>query len=318
MATIDLGRLGFVNKGTYNNSTTYEKNDLVQFTDGGILSTYLYIDSTAQSGQAPSSSGTAGSRWVFFAKGVTDTLGSISNNNIVVKDNSGNITGLSGNNKIITTNNSGVPTAVSIGSAGQAFKVNSGANGFEFGTIQSDFVKLATTTVSSGVGYIDVDNVFNQSGYNSFQIDIKQLQPASADSLYFRFLNNSDGSEYSTGNYRWAVTGQEASSGGQNDGQQDHQWNTSNVKIAGTGGSLNPDADARGSFMCKMFIYSPHDSFRTGFHWLDSYLRNGNDNHMNMRGSGHVNVNDQFRGFRLVMGSGNINKAVVTTYGIKE
>ena len=47
MATIDLGRLGFVNKGTYNNSTTYEKNDLVQFTDGGILS-YLYIDSTAQ------------------------------------------------------------------------------------------------------------------------------------------------------------------------------------------------------------------------------------------------------------------------------
>ena len=55
MATIDLGRLGFVNKGTYNNSTTYEKNDLVQFTDGGILSTYLYIDSTAQSGQAPSS-----------------------------------------------------------------------------------------------------------------------------------------------------------------------------------------------------------------------------------------------------------------------
>ena len=74
MATIDLGRLGFVNKGTYNNSTTYEKNDLVQFTDGGILSTYLYIDSTAQSGQAPSSSGTAGSRWVYFAKGVADAI----------------------------------------------------------------------------------------------------------------------------------------------------------------------------------------------------------------------------------------------------
>ena len=71
MATIDLGRLGFVNKGTYNNSTTYEKNDLVQFTDGGLLSTYLYIDSTAQSGQAPSSSGTVGSRWVYFAKGGT-------------------------------------------------------------------------------------------------------------------------------------------------------------------------------------------------------------------------------------------------------
>ena len=79
MATIDLGRLGFVNKGTYNNGTTYEKNDLVQFTDGGILSTYLYTDSTAQSGQAPSSSGTAGSRWTFFAKGVADAVTSTSN-----------------------------------------------------------------------------------------------------------------------------------------------------------------------------------------------------------------------------------------------
>ena len=107
MATIDLGRLGFVNKGTYNNSTTYEKNDLVQFTDGGILSTYLYIDSTAQSGQAPSSSGTAGSRWVYFAKGVADAVAS------------------AGNNKILVTDGSGSLSPLSIGSAGQSLKVNS-------------------------------------------------------------------------------------------------------------------------------------------------------------------------------------------------
>ena len=116
MATIDLGRLGFVNKGTYNNSTTYEKNDLVQFTDGGILSTYLYIDSTAQSGQAPSSSGTAGSRWVYFAKGVADAIASAGNNKILVTDGSGNLSPLA------------------IGSASQVLKVNSGANGFEFAT----------------------------------------------------------------------------------------------------------------------------------------------------------------------------------------
>ncbi len=116
MATIDLGRLGFVNKGTYNNSTTYEKNDLVQFTDGGILSTYLYIDSTAQSGQAPSSSGTVGSRWVYFAKGVADAVAGAGNNKVLVTDGSGNLSPLS------------------IGSAGQAIKVNSSANGYEFGT----------------------------------------------------------------------------------------------------------------------------------------------------------------------------------------
>ena len=114
MATIDLGRLGFVNKGTYNNSTTYEKNDLVQFTDSGILSTYLYIDSTAQSGQAPSSSGTVGSRWAYFAKGVADAVAGAGNNKVLVTDGSGNL------------------SPVSIGSAGTALKVNSGANGFEF------------------------------------------------------------------------------------------------------------------------------------------------------------------------------------------
>ena len=162
MATIDLGRLGFVNKGTYNNSTTYEKNDLVQFTDGGILSTYLYIDSTAQSGQAPSSSGTVGSRWVYFAKGVTDSLGSISNNNIVVKDNSGNITGLSGNNKIITTNNSGVPTALSIGSAEQILQVNSGANGYEFVAKPEGKVKQIVTATANGA----TANSNTTSGYS--------------------------------------------------------------------------------------------------------------------------------------------------------
>jgi hypothetical protein len=133
MATIDLGRLGFVNKGTYNNSTTYEKNDLVQFTDGGILSTYLYIDSTAQSGQAPSSSGTAGSRWVYFAKGVADAVASAGNNKVLVTDGSGNLSPLS------------------IGSATQILQVNSGANGYEFVAKPEGKVKQIVTAVASGV-----------------------------------------------------------------------------------------------------------------------------------------------------------------------
>ena len=145
MATIDLGRLGFVNKGTYNNSTTYEKNDLVQFTDSGILSTYLYIDSTAQSGQAPSSSGTAGSRWVFFAKGVADAVAS------------------AGNNKVLVTNASGNLTPLSIGSAGTVLKTNSSANGFEFGSgskigqvLQTVKTSTFSHTFGSGVTFHNI------------------------------------------------------------------------------------------------------------------------------------------------------------------
>ena len=166
MATIDLGRLGFVNKGTYNNSTTYEKNDLVQFTDGGILSTYLYIDSTAQSGQAPSSSGTAGSRWVYFAKGVADAVASAGNNKVLVTDGSGNL------------------SPVSIGSAGQSLKVNSGANGFEFGTISTGTFsihaidhynyKTQVTSGSANTDYVDI------SGGNYVQ-----FQPTSTNDIIF-------------------------------------------------------------------------------------------------------------------------------------
>jgi len=156
MATIDLGRLGFVNKGTYNNSTTYEKNDLVQFTDGGILSTYLYIDSTAQSGQAPSSSGTAGSRWVYFAKGVADAVAG------------------AGNNKVLVTDGSGSLSPLSIGSAGQALKINSGANGYEFGDV-GGLVQTVLGTTTVGV----------QQGGTSYNITIAegQITPTSTSAI---------------------------------------------------------------------------------------------------------------------------------------
>ena len=156
MATIDLGRLGFVNKGTYNNNTTYEKNDLVQFTDGGVLSTYLYIDSSAQSGQAPSSSGTAGSRWVYYAKGGpagadgTDVAAVLNNNEIAFKTNAGALDGLP------------------IGTAGQALKVNSGANGYEFGSAGTS--ELLGSGESSNVTSQVINNSVLTSAYEEFII----------------------------------------------------------------------------------------------------------------------------------------------------
>jgi hypothetical protein len=162
MATIDLGRLGFVNKGTYNNSTTYEKNDLVQFTDGGILSTYLYIDSTAQSGQAPSSSGTAGSRWVYYAKGGaagTDLGATLNNNEIAFKTNAGALDGLA------------------IGSAGQILKVNSGANGYEFAADAGGNILQIVATLGRGS-----DSYTNSTSLVSVPDSSISITPSSASS----------------------------------------------------------------------------------------------------------------------------------------
>ena len=100
MATIDLGKIKQVFRGTYNNATAYVPDDLVVFTDTNITSTY--ICTTASTGNNPSSGGTAHANWAYIAKGVVDPVPSQS--------------GQSG--KFLTTNGS----ALSFGAITQAVK----------------------------------------------------------------------------------------------------------------------------------------------------------------------------------------------------
>ena len=68
MATIDIGKIKQVWRGTYNNSTAYTVDDLVAYTDGGVTSTYICV--TNSTGNAPSSGGSAHASWNYVAKGV--------------------------------------------------------------------------------------------------------------------------------------------------------------------------------------------------------------------------------------------------------
>ena len=67
MATIDLGKIKLVWRGTYNNSTAYVVDDLVAFTDSGVLSTYICVANST--GNAPSTGGTAHASWNYVAQG---------------------------------------------------------------------------------------------------------------------------------------------------------------------------------------------------------------------------------------------------------
>ena len=67
MATIDLGKIKLLWRGTYNNGTAYAVDDVVEYTDGSVTSSY--ICTTASTGNAPSSSGTAHGSWAYMAKG---------------------------------------------------------------------------------------------------------------------------------------------------------------------------------------------------------------------------------------------------------
>ena len=146
MATIDLGKIKQVWRGTYASGTAYTPDDVVQYTDSGLVSSYICIANTT--GNAPSSSGTAHASWNYLAKG-----GAAGTNGT-----NGDTFGLA-NKEIAFKTNAGALDGIAIGTAGQALKVNSGATGYEFGAVAGgkvlQVIQKTDTTHASFTGSAD-------------------------------------------------------------------------------------------------------------------------------------------------------------------
>tara|TARA_Y100000996_G_scaffold285700_1_gene225506 strand:+ start:47 stop:913 length:867 start_codon:yes stop_codon:yes gene_type:complete len=112
MATIDLGKIKFNWRGTYAGGTAYVPDDVVYYMDGSVGSSYMCVANTT--GNAPSSGGTLHASWQYLAKGQA-TSPTTTQGDVIVR-------GASADGRL------------AIGSAGQVLKVNSGANGLEYGT----------------------------------------------------------------------------------------------------------------------------------------------------------------------------------------
>ena len=138
MATIDLGKIKFVFRGTYAGGTAYVPDDVVTFTDGSVTSSY--ICTTATTGNNPSSGGTVHGSWAFLAKGQA-TSPTTTRGDVIVR-------GVSADERL------------AIGTAGQVLKVNSGANGLEYGAggglIQTVSTAKTNTFVTNSTSYTDV------------------------------------------------------------------------------------------------------------------------------------------------------------------
>ena len=136
MATIDLGKIKFVFRGTYAGGTAYVPDDVVTFTDGSVTSSY--ICTTATTGNNPSSGGTVHGSWAFLAKGQA-TSPTTTQGDIIVRGASAD-------------------ARLAIGTAGQALKVNASANGLEYGAgggvLQT---KSATKTDTQQIGQAFAD-----------------------------------------------------------------------------------------------------------------------------------------------------------------
>ena len=129
MATIDLGKVKLVWRGTYNGSFNYVPDDVVYYVDGSVGSSYICVANTTGKAISP-----------------TTTQG-----DIIVR-------GASADGRL------------AIGSAGQVLKVNSGANGLEYGVVDS-------TALKDGSG-----NVIVQASASAVSVTAgKHLNPATTN-----------------------------------------------------------------------------------------------------------------------------------------
>ena len=68
MATVNLGKIKLKWRGTWSSGGTYAIDDVVEYTDGSVTSSFIAV--AVSSNQAPSSSGTVNtSYWNLLAKG---------------------------------------------------------------------------------------------------------------------------------------------------------------------------------------------------------------------------------------------------------
>ena len=137
MATIDLGKIKLKWRGTYAGGTAYVPDDVVEYTDGSVTSSYICV--TASTGNAPSSGGSAHSSWNYMAKGQA-TSPTTTQGDLIVR-------GASADERL------------AIGAAGKALVVNSSANGLEYGdggnVVQTKYKTITSaTSVSTNTTYV--------------------------------------------------------------------------------------------------------------------------------------------------------------------
>ena len=131
MATIDLGKIKFNWRGTYAGGTAYVPDDVVYYMDGSVGSSYMCVANTT--GNAPSSGGTLHASWQYLAKGQASSP-TTTQGDIIVRGASAD-------------------ARLAIGTAGQFVKVNSGANGLEYGSVSDPRTVSAVTDTSTGSQY---------------------------------------------------------------------------------------------------------------------------------------------------------------------
>ena len=205
---------------------------------------------------------------------------------------------------------------LSLGSAGQVVKVNSGASALEFGTLSSDYVKLATVNASSSSS-LAIDGHFT-SDYQRYEIHASDVIPSNNCDFFYRVY--SGGSEVgsnvynSTSAYWYTDTTPTVQTAGNNAGSQDTDAPSDYFKMAGD--------DHYGGQPCifKIVIHDPLNTNRRKMvELMTAFSGNGGSGGVMMHKHGHgvVKSNSALSGFAFYPTAGSITSGTFKLYGIK-
>ena len=293
MATIDLGKIKLVWKGAYSGGTAYTVDDVVQHTDGGVTSSF--ICTTNSTGNAPSTGGSVHSSWAYLAKGHTDTVS----------------TTLTTQGDVLYRDGSGLQRLAK-GTAGQALKMNTAANAPEWGTISSDWVKIAHTNITSNTGNVQFVNgtggVVLDSTYRIYKLIGSYRGDTNGAEFLIRAMNS--GSARTSG-YLCEVFRSYYSGGTSRSNSTD--------RIVRSLGGVQASAGQRGNFEATFFNMFDADHNTTAHLQYCAIDGSGEseDQVNNGISSGCYATPEAHNGIDFAMSSGNVAEGEFTLIGLK-
>ena len=290
MATINLGSIKFKWQGAYAGGTAYTVDDVVSYQG----SSYICIQ--ASTGNLP----TNATYWEQMSSAGTNGT-----------DGTDLTTTLTQQGDILYRDGSGLQR-LAAGTSGQVLQTGgSGANP-SWGTVSSDWVRITTSTISSSVGDVQIDNIFS-STYKNYVIIGTQVKGANQDEyMRFRFLNSS-GSQLTGNDYRGQSGGAESAGGSGNNSQI---TNFNGIDIAYIRPAGNVVDNVRAGFNFTMNLPNPYGGDHPSAYGIYGNIRNNgasNSGHFHL----YYNSNQVVRGVKFDYSAGNLTSGTITVYGIK-
>ena len=197
---------------------------------------------------------------------------------------------------------------LSLGSANQVVRVNSGANALEFGDLSSDFVKIVAGNHSGTE--LNIDNVFTGT-YDLYKVFLSDVEHTS-DWLAMRVRTGGasgstvTNSEYRYGSYmRWRSSSTAGDTG-------EHDWNDSKFRIGWTNNTTEKHN------YWEFTIPEPYDS-TSKFTYNFMNIHSNNTYIGNATGFGTIDLaaSTQFTGLNFYQNGGSSWTAKYKVYGIK-